>query len=74
MPQQLHYRIDYLFNGAYKTFYIRAETMNNAEAWHWATVDAGFGQIAKYRTDKVPKLSKPQAELFGLTDVEWSPA
>lgn len=74
MPQQSHYRIDYLLNGAYKTFYIRAEIMNNAEAWHWATVDAGIGQIPKYRTDKVPKLSKPQAERHGLANVEWNPA
>lgn len=74
MAQEKHYRIDYLLNGAYKTFYIRAAKMDNAEAWHWASVDAGFGQIPKYRSDPVPKLSKPQAEKFGISNVEWSEA
>ena len=71
MPQEAHYRIDYLLNGAYKTFYLRAASMNNADAWHWAAVDAGIGQIPKYRTDKVPKVSKPLAERLGLSNVEW---
>jgi hypothetical protein len=48
--------------------------MDNADAWHWAAVDAGIGQIPKYRTDKVPKVSKPQAERLGITNVEWSAA
>ena len=71
MPLERHYRIDYLLHGTYKSFYVRALTMSNAEAWHWATLDAGIGQIPKYRTDPVPKLSKPQAERLGLTNVEW---
>ena len=71
MPPEHHYRIDYLLHGTYKSFYVRAVTMSNAEAWHWATLDAGIGQIPKYRTDPVPKLSKPQAERLGLTNVEW---
>lgn len=72
MAQQAHYRIDYLLNGCYKTFFISASHMDKAEAWHWATVDAGFGQIPKYRSDKVPKLSRPQAEGHGIANVEWS--
>lgn len=72
MAQDKHYRIDYLNNGAYKTFYIAAERMDSAEAWHWASVDAGFGQIPKYRRDPVPKLSKPQAERLGIANVEWT--
>jgi hypothetical protein len=48
--------------------------MDNAEAWHWATVDAGIGQLPKYRTDPINKLSKPQAEKHGITDVEWRTA
>ncbi|WP_296187860.1 DUF6555 family protein [Pseudomonas sp. UBA1879] len=71
MAQEHHYRINYLLDGAYKTFYIRAAKMDNAEAWHWASVDAGFGQLPKYRSDPATKLSKPQAERFGITDVEW---
>ena len=74
MAQEHHYRIDYVFNGSFKSFYIRASEMNNAEAWHWATVDAGFGQLPRYRSDPVAKLSKPKAERFGITDVEWSRA
>ena len=38
MPLEYHYRIDYLLHGTYKSFYVRAVTMSNAEAWHWATL------------------------------------
>lgn len=44
------------------------------EALHWATVDAGIGQIPKYRSDKVPRLGRKQSEQMGLTNVKWSPA
>ncbi|MFY1664359.1 DUF6555 family protein [Pseudomonas sp. Pseu.R1] len=74
MSQEFHYRIAYLLNGVYKTFFIRASKMDNAEAWHWASVDAGFGQLPKYRSDPITKLSKPQAERFGITGVEWGRA
>jgi hypothetical protein len=46
--------------------------MDNAAAWNWAAVDAGFGQIPKYRMDKIPVISKPKAEQFGLSDVQWT--
>jgi hypothetical protein len=72
MALHKHYRIDYLLHGSYKTFYVSALAMDNAEAWHWASVDAGFGQIPKYRTDKVPKISKPKAEQLGISQVEWT--
>ncbi|EFW80213.1 hypothetical protein PsgB076_13752 [Pseudomonas savastanoi pv. glycinea str. B076] len=72
MAQEYHYRIDYLLHGAYKTLYVRAPGMTNAEAWHWASVDAGVGQIPKYRSDPVSKLSKPQAEKHGIANVEWT--
>lgn len=74
MPNASHYRVDYLLNGHYKTFYIRAEKMDNTEAWHWAAVDAGFGHIPKSRSDRVPKTSRPQAERRGIADVQWSAA
>jgi hypothetical protein len=74
MPQEHHYRIDYLLDGTYKSFYVRAPGMDNAEAWHWATVDAGFGQLPKFRADPVTKLSKPKAERLGIANVEWSEA
>lgn len=69
-----HFRIDYLIHGNYKTFYIHSPAMNKNEAWHWATVDAGIGQIPKYRSDKVPRLTQRQAELLGLTHVQWNSA
>ncbi|MFK3973757.1 DUF6555 family protein [Pseudomonas sp. NPDC087358] len=72
MAHEKHFRIDYLLGGAYKTFYIRASKMDNSEAWHWATIDAGFGELPKYRSDKVTKLSKPQAERLGISNVEWT--
>ena len=72
MAQYKHFRIDYLLHGSYKSFYISAEAMDNASAWHWASVDAGFGQIPQYRSDRVPKVTKPKAEQLGLTDVEWA--
>lgn len=74
MSQEHHYKISYLLKGTYKTFYICTAKMDNAEAWHWASVDAGFGQLPKYRTDPITKLSKPQAERYGITDVEWTRA
>lgn len=51
MADEKHYRIDYLLHGSYRTFYIRAVVMDNKEAWHWASVDAGFGAIPKYRSE-----------------------
>ncbi|MBX8492816.1 hypothetical protein K5D56_00085 [Pseudomonas cichorii] len=66
-----HYRIDYLLNGSFKSFYIRADNMDNAEAWHYASVDAGLARIPKYRLEKVPRVTKPHAENFGITNVEW---
>ena len=65
------YRIDYLLNGTFKSFYIRADNMDNAEAWHYASVDAGLARIPKYRLEKVPRVTKPHAEHFGITNVEW---
>jgi hypothetical protein len=72
--QNTHYQINYLIHGSYKTFYIHSQAMNQAEAWHWATIDAGLSQIPKYRADKVARLSQPQAELLGLSRVEWKAA
>ncbi|XUK68237.1 hypothetical protein ABMA08_17795 [Pseudomonas yamanorum] len=37
--------IEYFIHDGPKAFIIRAETMNNAEAWHWACCDAGIGII-----------------------------
>lgn len=74
MPHSAHYRIDYVHNGADKSFYVSAETMSNAEAWHWAAVDSGVAQIPKYRRDRVQIVSKPLAERHGIVQVQWSHA
>ncbi|MGV8918894.1 MAG: DUF6555 family protein [Pseudomonas sp.] len=72
MNQYKHYRIDYLLNGAFKSFYIRAEFMDHTEAWHHASVDAGIGRIPKYRLEKVPRVTQAYAEHFGISNVEWA--
>jgi hypothetical protein len=74
MAHSAHYRIDYIHNGACKSFYVSTETMNNAEAWHWAAVDSGVAQIPKYRRDKVQAVSKPLAERHGIAEVQLSQA
>lgn len=63
--------IDYLLHGEHKSFIIRAEMMDSAEAWHWASCDAGVGRIGRYGREKVKKVSKPLAERYGITEVRW---
>ncbi|AEV62655.1 hypothetical protein VP02_26405 [Pseudomonas ogarae] len=65
------YIIDYMLHGEPKSFIIRAEAMNNSEAWHWASCDAGVGRIPKFGREKVKRVSKPLAEKYGITDVRW---
>ncbi|MEN4748898.1 DUF6555 family protein [Pseudomonas sp. Ps21-P2] len=74
MAHSAHYRIDYIHNGTYKSFYVSTETMTNAEAWHWAAVDSGVAQIPKYRRDNVQVVSKTLAERHGIAEVQWSQA
>ncbi|MDC6378964.1 hypothetical protein BW687_002090 [Pseudomonas graminis] len=74
MTQSRHYRIDYLLDGHFKSFYISARAMSDAEAWHWAAVDSGVAPIPRYRREKVRVVSKPLAELHGIAEVLWSQA
>ncbi|HEY0288041.1 MAG TPA: DUF6555 family protein [Pseudomonas sp.] len=74
MPQYVHYLIEYRLNGERKMFYIASENMDSIEAWHWASIDAGVGHIPKFRCDLTPKMRRPQAETFGITDVQWARA
>jgi hypothetical protein len=60
-----------VLHGEPKSFIIRAEVMNNSEAWHWASCDAGVGRIPKFGREKVKRVSKPMAEKYGITDVRW---
>lgn len=66
--------IEYMLRDVPKSFIIRAERMNNAEAWHWACCDAGIGIIPRSRYEKVKMVSKPQAERYGLEHVRWRPS
>jgi hypothetical protein len=61
-------------HGAEKSFIIRLPTLNNADAWHWASCDAGVGVIPKFGRERVQKVSKPKAEQYGITDVRWRPS
>lgn len=63
--------IEYSLHGALKSFVIRAEKMDNGEAWHWASCDAGVGRIGRFGREQVKKTSKPLAEKFGIEGVTW---
>ena len=40
--------IEYTLHGVPKSFIIRLDKMDNAEAWHWASCDAGVGRIPRF--------------------------
>ncbi|SDS66999.1 hypothetical protein SAMN05216598_2349 [Pseudomonas asplenii] len=66
--------IDYTLHGTRKSFIIRSERMDNAEAWHWASCDAGVGRIGRFGREQVKKTSQPIAEKFGIEAVSWRQA
>ncbi|MDT6918343.1 DUF6555 family protein [Pseudomonas atacamensis] len=76
MSQTDFYTITYRLHGELKTFMIRSTLMNNAEAWQWASCDAGLAPIPKPGRPPLKRFSKPLAERFGVTEVQWrkSPA
>lgn len=68
------YTIQYRLHGEPKSFVVRAEVMNNAEAWHWASYDAGVahvGRIGRPGHERTKKTTRPWAEKYGITDVTW---
>ncbi|WP_286913223.1 MULTISPECIES: DUF6555 family protein [unclassified Pseudomonas] len=65
------YVVEYRLHNIYKTFIIRLERMDNTEAWHWASCDAGLGVIPRFGQQKIKKVSRPTAERHGITDVRW---
>ena len=71
MAGQQLYVIDYELQGEPRSFIIRLETMNNTEAWHWASCDAGVGVIPRFGQQKIKKVSRPMAERYGITNVRW---
>lgn len=65
------YIIEYQLHGEQRSFIIRAKAMRNADAWHWASCDAGIAPIPKPGRPPLKMVSKPQAEKYGLSDVRW---
>ncbi|MDB5997302.1 MAG: hypothetical protein JWP42_4438 [Pseudomonas sp.] len=65
------YIIEYKLHGEPKSFIIRTKIRNNADAWHWASCDAGVAPIPKPGRPPLKIVSKPQAEKYGLSDVQW---
>lgn len=68
------FTIHYQLHGEPKSFIVRAPQMNNAEAWHWASCDAGVAVIPKFGQQNLKRVSRPMAEKYGITDVQWSSA
>lgn len=66
------YVVVYKLHGEARRFIIRAERMDNANAWHWAACDAGVGVIPRFGASSFKKVSEPLAERYGITDVQWS--
>ncbi|CAM3237472.1 DUF6555 family protein [Pseudomonas plecoglossicida] len=71
MPNPQLYIIDYQLHGEPRSFIIRLDRLDNAEAWHWASCDAGIGIIPKFGREKIKKVSRPMAERYGITEVRW---
>ncbi|ONH49933.1 hypothetical protein SAMN04490182_1873 [Pseudomonas cedrina] len=68
------FTIRYRLHGEHRSFIVRAAQMNNAEAWHWASCDAGVAVIPRFGQHTLKRVSKPMAEKYGITDVRWSGA
>ena len=65
MPAPQLFIIDYQLHGQPRSFIIRLDRLDNAEAWHWASCDAGIGIIPKFGREKIRKVSRPMAERYG---------
>ncbi|WP_434625517.1 hypothetical protein J3P84_20415 [Pseudomonas sp. Z1-29] len=63
--------INYKLHGVPKSFIIRSKAMQNADAWHWASCDAGAAPIPRPGRPPLKMVSKPQAEKYGITDFTW---
>ncbi|MGN8259530.1 DUF6555 family protein [Pseudomonas sp. SMSB3] len=69
------YIIEYTLNGAARSFIIRHPKMTSEDAWHWASCDAGVGVIPRFSGERnVKKVSRPNAELYGIGNVRWRPS
>ncbi|WP_395589402.1 DUF6555 family protein [Pseudomonas sp. TR47] len=66
------YAVVYELHGGTRRFIIRAERMDDANAWHWAACDAGVGVIPRFGAVKFQMVDKSSAERYGITNVRWS--
>ncbi|MEB2518582.1 DUF6555 family protein [Pseudomonas sp. YuFO20] len=65
------YVIEYKLHGEPRSFIIRTKIKSSADAWHWASCDAGVAPIPKPGRPPLKVVSKPQAERYGISDVTW---
>lgn len=65
------YIIQYRLHGQPKSFIIRSKRMDNAQAWQWASCDAGLTPIPRPGQPPLKRFSRPMAERFGVTEVQW---
>lgn len=76
MPAELHFKIEYKLQTRHtlkpKHFLLRAAQMNQALAWYWAAVDAGFAQIPKRGFWGVKVMTPEAAYEMGIREVSWS--
>ncbi|MGU9825023.1 DUF6555 family protein [Pseudomonas sp. ADAK22] len=68
------FTIEYQLHGVPKSFIVRAPQMDNAQAWHWASCDAGVAVIPKFGQNTLKRVSRPMAEQYGITRVRWNSA
>lgn len=71
MSEFKHYKIDYIFNGQFKSFYICTIAMDDSLALYWAAVDCGIRPIPKYRLAKAASITMNEARSLGITEIEW---
>lgn len=74
MKHNILFTIEYQLHGEPKSFIVRAPKLDNAEAWHWASCDAGVAVIPRFGQHTLKRVSKPMAEKYGITGVRWSAA
>lgn len=65
------FTIDYTLHGNQKSFIIRLDQIDAAQAWHWASCDAGIGHIPRHKHDRIKRTSQSEAEQAGIGNVQW---
>lgn len=71
MGQEYIFTIEYKLHDVPKIFTVRSGHMSSEDAWQWAGCDAGAAPIPKPGKPPLKLFSKPMAERYGITDVQW---